>query len=241
MVFYKGADFARKIVESYSLIYGEPIITNNKNEEYLWNNNGYHFRVSFATNYDDAKTGSVPFSLQIASQKSSGNTEKEDEDNSTEAVPTAAEELRLGGTIDLPFVEMTFSRVQRLNELKFSEKETGSLAHSLNKNLPNSKYIAIRGKIKNKSKQPFDLNNGLRGKAYFDGYEYDIGFFSVSFEIEPLLESPFYLYALIPEDLASSFEECEFRFGFNDDFQTDYIAYDESIQYDHKYQITITQ
>lgn len=239
MVFYNGADQVAKIVESYSLIYGEPTITEYKqNELYFWSNGAYSFSISFPTNYEDAKAGNMPFSLTIGSEENENN-EQDSDAEATSPEPTSADELIIGQTISLPFVEMTFTKVEVLDELIFSEIETGSLAHSLGKTKPNTKYIAIRGTIMNKSKQSFEVANSLRGKAYVDGYEYDIGVFSISFNIEPLINSPFYMYALVPNELAHSFETCNFRFGFNNEFQTDYSVYDESIQYDYKYQITV--
>lgn len=240
LIYYSGVDRAESIVESYSLIYGDPVVSNSEgNEVYIWGNAGYLYTVNFATSYENTKKKGDPFVLNIEAYSESSNVlDGNNEEQLSEPEATPAEDLEIGHVIDLPFVKMSFSKIEKLDKLTFTEKETGSLSTSLHKTMDNAKYIVIRGTIMNMSKHEMDVRNGLRGFAYVDGYEYQLGFFSSS-DLNPLTECSFYLYALVPNELVNSFEKCEFRFGFNDEFQTDYLAYDESIFYDHKYQIIV--
>ncbi len=240
--YYDGSEIVKRLVESYSILYGEPNITKNdyNNDVYVWKDNENVYEVTFCDTYEDAKQG-MPFTLSI---RLSDNNEPDSNVKESKTTPepekTPAKTIEPGQAIDLPFITIEYTGSQVLEKLRFTAKETGGMEQSLYKDQEDSKYITIRGELKNKSKKALDVSNGLRGIAYVDGYEYSLHVFTTGgFEVEPLVNYYYYIYALVPNIIANNFEKCEFVFGFNEDFESDYFEFDEATQYDYKYQAII--
>lgn len=119
----------------------------------------------------------------------------------------------IGNKIETPSLIITLDKTVSLQELRFTEKETGSLPYSLSKDNQDATYIAIRGTIKNISKESVYLNDILIGNAVIDGYNYETRAYSYAFSVDPLGTKPFYLYALVPNELAKKYKSCVFTFA----------------------------
>lgn len=156
----------------------------------------------------------------------------------SDASAEVVETVEIGSGIRNPMMLMTLDSVKEYDKLRFTEYETGSLAQSLSKSDQNATYIAIRGSFVNYAKKEFD-SNYLRGIAIIDGYEYRVGIYTLQSRIQPLGESMYYMYALVPNRLIKSYKSCVFKFGINEDFETDWEDYSDEKHYDYKYEIII--
>lgn len=153
--------------------------------------------------------------------------------------PTQMATAKIGTNITTPFVVIFLEKYEKIDKLQFSEKETGYLQVGLSKTKTNSKYIAIKGKIKNTGNVSFTLLNSIGGKVIIDGLEYEVGIFSPSFFIEPYDTYPIYLYALVPNEIAKNFKSCVFQIGFDDSLGNDSIFTKAFEEYDYRYEIKI--
>lgn len=154
----------------------------------------------------------------------------------------AAEEIELviGDTLEMPYLTFTLDTYSKLDQLRFTEKETGSLPGSLSKTKDDATYIAIKGFLMNTSKSAIYLYDCIRGVAIIDGYEYNLGIYATDLMPEPLSKHACYLYALVPNVLAQSdYESCVFKLGVFEDVNKNWYDYNESLDYDYKYTITL--
>ena len=133
--------------------------------------------------------------------------------NAETAEHAAHIEVTIGDKIETPALIITLDKAVSLQELRFTEKETGSLANSLRKENRDTTYIAIRGTIKNVSKASMFLDDILIGNAVIDEYNYQTRIYSYSILIDPLDTKPFFLYALVPNELAKKYNSCVFTFA----------------------------
>ena len=148
--------------------------------------------------------------------------------------------LLIGEDIDLPFLHIKLNKFVQLNELCYTKKETGlGYEMSIVKNKKNAKYIAIYGEIKNTGTTSFWGSTGIDGLAIIDGYTYDLNVFPLNDEIEPFDTSLFYLYALVPNELANSFTSCIFQFGFDENLTKETLLSKDFEKYDYRYEIKL--
>ena len=129
-------------------------------------------------------------------------------------------ELALGDEIITEFVEMRLDEVLVKDDLKVRYNGT-TYSFSTDTSL---KVLCFIGTIKNISKEEY--NPCFTGKIVVDGYEYDIKDWELckGLKVSPLVEAPLYIFAEIPESLASSFSSCTLTFGFDESFSNKFYS-----------------
>ncbi|MBQ4074693.1 MAG: hypothetical protein IJD39_05760 [Clostridia bacterium] len=157
----------------------------------------------------------------------------------SELTPSGLEQISIGESIDLPFAQIKLNKFVQQNELKFSQKETGSYEISLVKDKNDAQYLAIYGEIKSKGKSPFRISDGIKGQTIIDGYEYEVDIFALNDKIEPFDNTLVFLYALVPNELAQNFNSCIIRFGFDENFDETALFFKNFDEYAYRYEIKL--
>ena len=170
-------------------------------------------------------------------QPSAGTAPEEAPAEEPAAAETAAPEsvgqtVALGETIALDFVEMTFSQAGIVSKLEAKDASSGL---GISMSPPEGKqYFCLAGTIKNTGAAEYPVTQ-LVGEVTFDGtYTYSVspklveGGTLDAKTLSPLSENTYYLYAIIPDELASSFATYTLRIGFEDNFGAPAQSLDES-------------
>lgn len=151
-------------------------------------------------------------------------TKKENNDDATkkEANLTA---ISLGDKITVDFAEITVDECGIKEDLKTSIK-TGNITYTSGPDaVSGSKYVYMRGTIKNTSTSEIS-NVSIGGKAEIDGYSYNVDLISIieengnsAYSIAPLMTYKYTLYAKVPNELADSHQSCVLNIGFDENFE----------------------
>ena len=141
--------------------------------------------------------------------------------------------INVGDTFIVDNVKVEITEYKQLNELRFTQQETGSFAHSLHKAMNDATYLTLVCEIENmgKSELAFDA---FVGNVIVGGYEYDLGQFSPRHGAVPFEEAKVYFYALVPKNLVRGVEDVKFRFSFDEKVAWEGL-WEFDAQYDHQY------
>ena len=178
--------------------------------------------------------------------ESSGNdTETVSQEESKEDIAAAEEEdayteISMGDTIELPFVEITFTEVSIASDIRKTIK-TGNISKTFGPD-PESGYqfLILEGTIKNLDKKELPVYDFFAGEFSLDGYLYNCSaneswIYTESGDKEnavaPLSTDKFMIYAKIPDELSGA-EEQSFRFGFYDLFDNQELAKNRGFEED---------
>lgn len=151
-------------------------------------------------------------------------TKKENNDDATKKEADLTP-ISLGDKITVDFAEITIDECGIKEDLKTSIK-TGSTTYiSGSDAVSGSKYVYMRGTIKNTSTSEIS-NVSIGGKAEIDGYSYNVDSISIIEEsgsyasgIAPLMTYKYTLYAKVPNELADNHQSCVLNIGFNENFE----------------------
>ncbi len=146
----------------------------------------------------------------------------------TEPIPT---DIIMGEKIVLPFAEIVFTEWGIENDLhmrvQISSFEYSSFGPEA---VAGKKYFVVRGVVKNTTHEYIDGFYYL-DKLDLDGYKYD-GAGSEIWDssgsttwLDPLVEYNFYLYVIIPDEIASNYTTGKYRLGFTESFKNDVYDY----------------
>ena len=142
--------------------------------------------------------------------------------------------LELEERVDHEFISFKFSKLRVMSILR--RKYKGDLySCSTEKDMM---ILALEGTAKNPGTQT--CRPALSGTVVVDGYEYPLREWVVakSGQLLPLYEAPFYVFAVIPPELAESYKSVEFRIGFNDDFANNSYTDFSACRYEYIYRWT---
>ncbi len=143
----------------------------------------------------------------------------------------SSQELALAETTELDFVSFKFSDLRVMSILR--RKYKGNLfSCSTEKDML---ILALEGTIKNTGAE--SCRPAVSGTVTVDGYVYPIREWLVQSGgiLKPLYEVPFYVFAVIPPELADSYKTVEFRIGFNDDFANNSYTDFQACRYEYIY------
>lgn len=177
--------------------------------------------------------GSMCLSLCACSGNQQVNTEgtvsqqetKKDNNNDATKKEVNLTPISLGDKITVDFAEITVDECGIKEDLKTSIK-TGNITYTSGPDaVSGSKYVYMRGTIKNTSTSEIsDVSIG--GKAEIDGYSYNIDSISIkeengssAYSIAPLMTYKYTLYAKVPNELADSHQSCVLNMGFDENFE----------------------
>ncbi len=185
---------------------------------------------------------SNPDTYQMMEVEITEPTIEESEAETEETPVSAAEELKIGDTLSLEFVEMTFDEWGIAEDIKQSIT-TGNVTRTFGPE-PESgnQYIFIKGSIKNLNTEDLPVYDYFIGEFDINGYKYTVSanecyVYTETGEhesmIAPLTTCNYYLYAKIPDELASASEQqISYRFGFYDLFDNYELAKNRSFEDD---------
>ena len=142
-----------------------------------------------------------------------------------------AEDLSLNQKTEQDFVSFKFSSLRLMTILR--RKYQGNvLSCSTEKDMM---ILALEGTIKNTGTESY--RPAVSGSVTVDGYVYPIREWLVQSGgiLKPLFEVPFYVFAVIPPELAENYKSAEFRIGFNEDFTNNSFTNFEACRYEYIY------
>ena len=169
----------------------------------------------------------------------------------TEPAGPSADPIQIGETISLDYAVLTLDAFEISNgyEFEYTDKSSGiSITHKSSIDCPSGmKLICLKGKFTNKSKgEVYPSNDPAYGKIVINGYEYETRMkcYNVAeadsiMGVAPLREVDYFLYAEIPETLATEIETCEFYIGFVKDLDPS-VWVDDMSDYDALYLLEAT-
>lgn len=135
--------------------------------------------------------------------------------------------LGMGETVEVDFMQMAFEDYVVASDIKHSVTVGMVTRHTGPDPLPGQQYICLEGVIQNTSTSPLPVYDFFLGEFDIDGYKYKVGATDCDIltpdgdtvtNIDPLMEYKFRIYTAIPDQLANSFSQASFRFGFYDGF-----------------------
>ena len=118
------------------------------------------------------------------------------------------------------YADVKFYSIDMVDELTFSEEDSDIRSIS-SKDDSEIKYAAVRGDLQNLRLSATDTSSIISGFVEIGGEKYDAEMLCPKAVIQPFEVVPFYMYALIPQELAELYETCSFTFKFNDDYYDD--------------------
>lgn len=133
--------------------------------------------------------------------------------------------ISLGDKITVDFAEITVDECGFKEDLKTSIK-TGNITYVSGPDaVSGSKYVYMRGTIKNTSTSEISMVK-IGGKAEIDGYSYNVDSISIieengssTYSLAPLMTYKYTLYAKVPNKLADSHQSCVLNVGFDENFE----------------------
>lgn len=179
----------------------------------------FGFEDGFAAMPAGAEQSANPFRLELSADPGARNP--------VAVRSFAPEGYALGDQIVTPFAEITFSDVKVSNRL--SKKYRGNTYSIYTE--PGMRVLYLEGVIKNTSTG--DLVPCVTGSVTVNGYEYALRDWEAlkGTSLAPLQEAPIFLYVpLLPELLKGSYT-CQFRFGFNENFENNAYTALEGCRY----------
>ena len=142
---------------------------------------------------------------------------------SAAATPEPASKMKTFGlkdTIKESFMELEIVKLEKLDELRFNKKDTGGISHFLTKNQANATYITLRCNWKNLLSTSLDLGNRLDGTVTIGDYSYRLQSYDPNIgDITAMQNSPVYLYALVPDEVAAQDLPITFTLEFNENME----------------------
>lgn len=152
----------------------------------------------------------------------------------TEAPAAAAGVVNFGDVIENESIIMSIETAEIKKELKYQHSSSFSTSMFIEEG---KQAFCLMGNIENVG------GNEIDGWAFSgtlvidDKYNYDLRMWCPS-DLEPLVETPYFLYAEIPEKLVDSYTTATFTFGFNNDFET---TFGETEDLDNLFTITVSK
>ena len=168
-----------------------------------------------------------------------------EEDAAEEEQGATAIEAKLGETISLEFVELTFEEMGIEEDIQQSittDNSVGSMTRTFGPQ-PESgkKFIYLRGTIKNLAKEELPVYDFFAGEFDIDGYKYEVSANEcdvytengeTEVKVQPLTTLSFIMYASLPNELADSHTAINFRMGFYDMFANEELAKNRAFEDD---------
>jgi len=147
----------------------------------------------------------------------------------------APEVYQLGTTLSSDTVELTFTEI--VKKTKMSDEYKGKSYSFAGDAAEGSHNLCLVGTVMQKASYPLKWVR-FKGDVTIDGYTYETTTWvlgKTSNKLQPMMEAKVYLFANVPDTLLDSFQECTFRFAYNEEFTNLWYEYEEC---DHAYTLT---
>lgn len=140
------------------------------------------------------------------------------------SAPQETKNINVGETIALEFVEITIDELTEAQEFKYTSGSSGISITTGVYEEEGKTYIGLKGRMKNllgDAIRPRDIVGEL---VVDDKYTYEVSVFTCDdnansgFEIAPLENVNYVIYASVPDELIESYKTCSLRFGFDYNF-----------------------
>ena len=152
----------------------------------------------------------------------------------TEAPAAAAGVVNFGDVIENESIIMSIETAEIKKELKYQHSSSFSSSMFIEEG---KQAFCLMGNIENIGGNEIDEWAFSGTLVIDDKYNYDLRMWCPS-DLEPLVETPYFLYAEIPEKLVDSYTTATFTFGFNNDFE---ITFGETEDLDNLFTITVSK
>ena len=152
----------------------------------------------------------------------------------TEAPAAAAGVVNFGDVIENESIIMSIETAEIKKELKYQHSSNFSSSMFIEEG---KQAFCLMGNIENVGGYEIDEWAFSGTLVIDDKYNYDLRMWCPS-DLEPLVETPYFLYAEIPEKLVDSYTTATFTFGFNNDFET---TFGETEDLDNLFTITVSK
>ena len=148
------------------------------------------------------------------------------------AMPNEMEEIKIGDTIALDFVEMTIDSTGVSDTILPVDT---SRVYSYISDIENEQYFYVKGTIKNLSGESYDVEDLFAQFVFDDKYTYNAILAACANSndfydeyVKPLGTVVYYIHASIPDELIQTYTHCSIVFGFQNEFGgTRYISEDD--------------
>ena len=159
---------------------------------------------------------------ETVSQQETLNKKESDETTKKEKELT---QIALGDKITLDFAEITVDESGIKEDIRQSIKTGNSTRTSGPSAVAGSKFVYMRGTLKNTSQSEIS-NVNVGGTVVLDGYSYNIESINIieangssTYNISPLTTYTYTVYAKVPNELADSHQSCVLNLCFDDNFE----------------------
>lgn len=145
------------------------------------------------------------------------------------AMPNEMDEINIGDTITLDFVEIT------IDSTGVADTILPSRVYSYISDIENEQYFYVKGTIKNLSGETYNVSD-IFAQMIFDGkYNYNARLDACAYSndffgenVKPLGTVEFYINASIPDELIDTYTNCSIIFGFPTEFsEIGYVTEDD--------------
>ena len=158
-----------------------------------------------------------------------------------------AEPVAVGNQITVDFAEITINEAAIADDIKQSIK-SGNITYTTGPNpSADTEFVYIRGTLKNTSTSSIN-NPQIVGTVKFGEYSYDLKGLDIiesdgssAYEIAPLIDYTYTLYAEVPNALLESNPTCTMNFAFNESFDYQNASSEEMGKMPYNYSISIGQ
>lgn len=178
-------------------------------------------------------TGCVNNNQNMGEKDFNNNVSNQDE-NTNKTLET--KKVNKGDSINLDFIEMNIESINIEEEIKIDT----------NRNLPiiipkieGNKYVTLRGNLKNLYTEEIIFQDNLYGNLVVnDKYKYSLSI-STGYQVSPLEESNFVIYASVPISVAETLYDYnnKFKFSFEENFEFNLEAYNDYTIAKHQYEL----
>lgn len=141
----------------------------------------------------------------------------------TPAEPMAEKVFKIGDTIETDYAVLTLDECGSNSEIRSGSSQYGTYRYYSSEN--GDPYFYIYGTFKNIGGVPVDIRNVYVQFCFDEKYNYKGDTDGVSSEssdfindVSPLSTVNCYIYTAVPQELIDSYEKCEVRIGFTEDF-----------------------
>lgn len=165
---------------------------------------------------------------KIASVSLSGNSirfaiEPENKNDGQEDEQAVEQVLGMGDTISTDYITLTLDRYGSDTEIRSGTNKNGHYIYYYSES--GDPYFYLYGTLKNLGGKPVDIRNiyvqfcfdgkyNYRGESDGVRDDYD-GFIN---DVSPLSSVNYYIYTAVPQELIDTYENCEVRIGFTQNF-----------------------
>lgn len=153
------------------------------------------------------------------------------------AVPPAVTTFSIGETIQTDYVLLTLDTYDSDTEIRSGTSQYGTYTYYTSDN--GDPYFYLFGTLKNLGGTPVDIRNiyvqfCFDGKYNFKGSVDGVSSASNGFihDVSPLAEVNYYIYTAVPQELIDTFETCEVKIGFTENFDYKTVDVNSLPQFD---------